>query len=215
MRIGETPPPKQPCSALRHCGHAACSCHLTTLAIRRVHGRQDTSPKGTPSYLFTSRITKRCAKEWQASRQCLNHARPSQPAPAGFRRAECSRSLRSSDTLHTQPSSSPTTEAPLRLGLHSTAPHPVRAFFSQQVPSETPHAPPPHSAVMFRSSLPPHHCSAPRAASGREPQVLSSPPPALHPVPPLLLTSSLRSFLAAWTPPPGSLDPHALQQPSR
>ena len=95
--------------------------------------------------------------------------------------------------------------------------------------SSAPHAPPPHSGIMCfifqsftvlrlmtldqwlmteRSST--HHASARRAASSRKPQVLSSSSPTLHPVTPLLLTSSLRSFLAAWTPPAGSLDPHSL-----
>jgi hypothetical protein len=142
----------------------------------------------------------------QASRQALNQLLSyRRSTPAGFRRAECSRSLRSSDTLHTLPSSSPTTEAP----------HPAvscKVAKLQHLPALRPRTPASCSSRQ-KARLPPHHASAPRAASRAKPQVLSSSSPTLHPVIAFLLTSSLHSFLAAWTPPAGSLDPRLLQRP--
>ena len=125
--------------------------------------------------------------------------------PAGFRRAECSRSLRSSDTLHTLPSSSPTTE--------SSAPR--RDSPSRKAPAP-PSAPPPHSGIMFRSYFTTHHASAPRLPAGRcrlQSQASSAVLVVAYASSSLFIHTSLRSFLAAWTPPAGSLDPRLFQRP--
>jgi hypothetical protein len=102
----------------------------------------------TPLHAALRRVVRR---NEQASRQALNQVRSSQSTPAGFRRAECSRSLRSSDTLHTLPSSSPTTK--------SSAPH--EPLFRSTSSLRASHAPPPPCEIMFRSYVTTHHLPAP------------------------------------------------------
>ena len=169
----------------------------------------------TPLPAALSRVVRR---NEQASRQCFSELLSS-INPRSLRQhtlRDHHRASKLSTSSQSSPRNPASTQA-LSLKVHllhptAEAPHPVAKGSTLQLP----HRPrtPASCSSRPKSRLPAHHASAPRAASGNERKVLSSSSPTLHPVIAFFLTSSLHSFLAAWTPPAGSLDPHSLHRPS-